>query len=446
MLTATLILLPLAVALIVGPPIAWTYLSDDETAQPGWASGAVLIFTPAAILAAYTHPSPPTIAWALAQLVILAWLEWQWIVATFGYGLVYFLRLDTAQRARSGHIVYIGFTGRDWTARKAEHQDDRSGSWADWKADVDWTISGPAFRRITAGAARRHETRMIRTLTHAARLKVVPPIENRADTNLHGPFHPILRARYVSLRAQGVMLPARRVKLKPGVFVESPGPAGLSAAPPVSEMGLVVDVDGAEVAAANAPETSAATAGPPPDTGRHAEPHADAPDPTTGSSESESSERTDLVPPDPADASHPTPSHPTTHHPPVGGMPDGTETWDESDGEDGTSGPDDPEDEGGGEPVSDTGLGDEVEAWLNRGPAELPAGDAEAPTGGVRGSSGGKGARPVKTPEWVALARFLRDGDDELSLDDIRATLAGAGHTVSRSTLHRWLKRNEERS
>lgn len=433
MLLSAVILSIVLIGFCVGPCALWYLISDDRTAMPGKLGGAALLLGPVSLIAAYNLPGPPTITWAATQLALIAWLDWQWLVAAFGFGLVYFLRLDRQQRARSGYVTYVGYSGRDFAARRREHQDDRNPGWAPWKADVDWTISGPAFRRITEGAARRHETRMIRTLTYATRMKLIPPIENNADTHLRGLFHPLLRARYTALRCQGLILPARRLKLAPAVEREHPGPEGLHAAPPVEQMGIVVDAKGAEGSASSTPGRPSESSRPAPaDQARSAS--RPGPGSDDESADPAPSDRRGPVATETGVASHPAvvPLHPP--HPPEGGMPDDTLQRDATIGSGATSDPGDSGGAGEDESVADTGLGDEVELFLAR---MAPSGTAEdvPPVRGARGNPGG--------PGWVQLARQLRAEDPDLSLGEIQATLEGAGFSVSRSTISRWLRRPE---
>lgn len=431
-----------AVVFIVGPWAGWYFLSDDDTLGDGDRldiRNAWRLFIPtwtfavAGTLWVIGAPWPALVTLALAA-VMNVWLSWQALLAIWGRGIVYMLRCDYSRGPkRAGHTLYIGHTGRDWEARKAEHQDDRSLTWEEWKEAVDWSISGPAWRRLTKRGANRLEVRTIRTLTYAARQDYLPSIENKADTAIRGPVHPILSARFWWLRLQGAVLPSRAVHRRPAGAVEHPGPVEIDErTTPIEDMPLVVDAE--EVASTTTARTSGPSARTASGTPAPASPAAADSSPTVDPpSDSDQSTEPASVSSSHDEASHQSaPSH-VSPHPPVGGM-SSDETTDSRDAESGDDETLEGEVRWADEEVEDTGLADEAADWLAQQERRGTGRGAGRRKGGSRSSSGGK----VAAPAWLADARLLRDRG--LSYDAIRSALEADGCKVSKATVARWLR------
>lgn len=429
------------VVLFLGPWAGWYFLADDDTlADPTHldVGSTWRLFVPTGLFVVAGLVYSVAGLWPAFTLIVVSvaantWLSWQALLAVWGRGIVYMLRRDGSWPNRAGYVTYVGHTGRDWEARKAEHQDDRSPSWEEWKEHVDWRISGPAWRRLTKKSANRLEVRMIRTLSFAARNDHIPPIENDADTAIRGPVHPILSARLRLLRLQAVLIPARALHRKPTPPVEHPAPAQLDErTTPIEDMPEVIEAAevGASSSSASRPDSSsrpaARTRGAATPPASSAQPVTDQADPTDQTDEPPS------VSSSHDEASHPSePSH-VSDHPPEGGVApnETTVSRDAQSGDDETF-EGDPEWADGG--VVDTGVADEAAAFLRReaqrsGPSRR-GGPAK---GGRRSSSGGQAE-----PEWLAVARTLRG--EGLSYDAIRAQLEALGHKTSKATVARWL-------
>ena len=416
-------------ALSIGAFLAWSYFSTDGSATPGYGTVALAAFPTITGMGYVATGSVWALIAFLLTTAIWAWVAWQWLVAAWGPATVYLLRMDASTGNRRGFVCYVGSTDRSWHVRKGEHQDDRDGGWLPWKAEVDWSISGPAWRRLTASGARRQERRMIRTLTYAGQIGALPRIRNVSETKLRSPLHPVLWARLAFLRVQGLAFPSRKLHLSPRPLVEALPPADIDVrTTPLDQMD---PVDAAEVASATA--TNGPVPVPP-----------DGPASGSGSASTEGSGSGSTVAtidptPAPEDVSpdllmgaHEQPAHVAPTLPPVGGESDEQNCSRAT-----VSGEQTSDDPGEGDGLDDRpGIGDEVEAWL-ASEVERSSGSGEGPPeSGGRGSSGGKAPT---VPPWVPRARELRRAG--LSAEKIRLALIAEGvdPAPSRPTVQRWV-------
>jgi hypothetical protein len=383
----------------------------------------------------------PLFALYVAVLTLTLWLGWQALLAIWGRGVVYLLRLHPRTGPRAGWVAYTGHTGRE-DQRMAEHRDDRNPGWAPWKADIDWRISGPAWRRLTVKGAHRLEDRTIRATSYAAQIGICPPIENDLTAKLHGPAHPLLAIRLVWLRFQGLILPNRALhQSRPEAPDDNPGSpteddVDLPAYDPDADpAGPIIDVDCVAEAASTSRDRSASR--PDPRTHGPASSASPAPpaDPPTSTSLDLPSHP--VVSPDPFVSSDPAASsHPDPVPPEGGNAPHETTAPDETIWDDETT---------TGETIDQDELEAEGEA---EGPGTRRQPSRRVRTKGRRASRSGKargktdgGAAPAPSPfpAWVPDARRLRREHGmsyQQIVDQLRADGIG---TPSKATVGRWL-------
>lgn len=419
----------------VGLAVLWAPGVLITLAERGWATaptwGEYTLMAAAAAVSLFYSPPAQVTAWAVLVLYALPTSVARLKAVTPHGGTVYLLRRRAGcwPASRAGWVFYVGSTD-DWARRLGEHQDDRRDDWGEWKRDISWADSGPAWFTFTRSGAARLENRVIKLMAYGVRIRALPPIENVAATKLRRGPHPwlwvrIKRAKYLD----GTCMLGRRFHLTP-----TKADTGMSATAPAGGYPDAIDVEGWEHEAEDDPSPgstgSAAppegTASPAADTGSPWESSAS---PTHGSDRSpppDSCHPTSSVPAvpfHPAVSSHP--SHPTST--PVGGGTEMPDTWDA-----GT--PDAPWDGMPDDDATDPWGGD---ADDDPEPPEPKTKRTRKRTGGRRSSAAGRGGSSG-VPGWVPIARkVVREGG---TVTDAWHAVKDAGHDAARSTVGRWVK------